>query len=278
MKKMMLLILASLSFSICLQACASNTIPSQDAGETPEFVEETPTIAPTAYPALGQDTIQTGQHPYSYLASTGEEIRYLMYFPEDYQLKEHWPLIVYLHGAGAVGKNIDTMLGERSLLGLLENNSDFEFIVLSPQLPSGRWGKYIDLIDELLSHLTESLPVDANHLYLTGISLGGLGAWQYALTYPDRFTALAPVGGAASFTSESVPENICTLKDLPIWIFHGEEDLFMKPEKNEAIASELEACGGNVKFTLFPGVNHMDTFAIAYEDPALYEWFLEQSK
>jgi predicted peptidase len=200
-----------------------------------------------------------------------------MYLPENYQEESQWPLIIYLHGAGAVGENIDSMVEEQSLPVMLENNPDFKFIVLSPQLPSGRWGKYIDLIDELLTHAAGSLPIDTNHLYLTGISLGGLGAWQYALAYPDRFAALAVVAGAPPSTSSANPNDLCSLKDLPIWIFHGEEDILVKPEPVKQMASELEACGGNLKFTLYPGATHGDTFLLAYSDTTLYEWFLEQS-
>jgi len=260
-----------------LQACASNSSPPPEANNLIGN-NQSVTIAPTLFPPLTKDTILNGQHPYSYITSTGVELRYLLYIPEDYQPGDQWPLIVYLHGAGGVGENIELLTTEGSLLDILQEEPSFKFIVLSPQLPTGRWGKYIDPVDELVTHITELLLIDANHLYLTGISLGGLGAWQYALAYPDRFAALAPVGGAASFSSTAVPENICDLKNLPVWIFHGEEDTLLKPEQNEAVVSALEACGGNVKFTLYPGVNHLDTFPLTYEDPALYAWFLEQSE
>lgn len=261
---------------ITLPACASN--PSTPPETSPQIEEQqSNTIEPTSFPEPNQDSIQTGQHPYSFLTSTGVELRYLLYIPEDYQPDDQWPLIVYLHGAGGVGENIELLTTEGSLLDILQKEPNFKFIVLSPQLPTGRWGKYIDPVDELVTHITELFLIDANHLYLTGISLGGLGAWQYALAYPDRFAALAPVGGAASFTSTAVPENICDLKNLPIWIFHGEDDTLLKPEQNEAVVSALQACGGNVNFTLYPGVDHLETFPLTYQNPDLYTWFLEQS-
>lgn len=278
MKKLHPIILFFLFISLLLSACTPATSPPSNTPQADEN-NPTPTIASTAFPAASAGTIEPGQHPHSYLASTGEEIRYLLYMPENYDSKTDWPLIVFLHGAGAHGTNIDLLTSERGLPFLLEDDPDFEFIVLSPQLPSGRWGKYIDPVDELVVHLSDTLSIDTSRLYLTGLSLGGLGAWQYALDYPDRFAALAPVAGAASVSSSSdpVPDNICSLSNLPVWIFHGEEDISISPDLNEAVVSELEACGGNVKFTLYPGTNHMETFPLTYADPALYAWFLEQT-
>ncbi len=57
--------------------------------------------------------------------------------------------------------------------------------------------------------------VDGNRMYLTGLSLGGFGAWEYALRYPNRFAAVAPIAGGYIFQSEEVPGDICKLKNLP---------------------------------------------------------------
>lgn len=277
--KQLKIIVFVLILIITLPACASN--PSTPPETSPKIEDQqSNTIEPTSFPEPNQNSIQTGQHPYSFLTSTGVELRFLIYIPDNYQSADQWPLILFLHGAERVGKNMEVMTERGGLLKSLETDPNFKFVVVSPQLPSGRWGKYIDPMEELLEHLSESLAIDTNHIYLTGASLGAIGAWQYALDYPDRFAALAPVGGMApaSSSSDPVPDNICTLKNLPIWIFHGEEDLDIRPELNKQLVSTMEACGANIKFTLFPGVNHRETFPMAYEDPALYAWFLEQSK
>ena len=133
-------------------------------------------------------------------------------------------------------------------------------------------------MDELLTHLSETIAVDTNRLYLTGLSRGAYGVWQYALKYPDRFAAIAPVAGGASLSSNPVPDAICTLKNLPIWVFHGEADKVISPKLDSAVVTALESCGSDIKFTLYPNADHPDTWILAYADSALFEWFLEHSK
>jgi predicted peptidase len=278
MKKSLFIICLIFLLSLSLHACKS-AAPNASSPESAQDLNSGPTstIAPTTFPAVAKDTIEPGQHPHSYLATTGEEIKYLLYLPVDYDQKEDWPLIVFLHGWGAYD-NLDLLIEQGGLPAFLVDNENFEFIVVSPQLPSGRWGKYINPVDELLDHLSDTLPIDPNRFYLTGLSLGALGTWQYAFEYPHRFAAIAPIAGAVTFSSETVPENICLLSEIPTWVFHGEEDIAISPDLDMAVVADLEACGADVKLTLYPDIDHLGTWPLAYADPALYEWFLEKSK
>jgi predicted peptidase len=268
-----------LILSALLQACTSApAIPTEAL--SPVVMQTSTVIAPTSYPAVNGNAIKTGQHPYSYLTSSGEEVRYLMYLPDNLNSREEWPLILFLHGQGAegTGHNTEKIIKEGGLPDRLETDKEFPFIVVSPQLPSGLWPSYTDNVDELLTYLSKTISVDTNRLYLTGVSRGAYGVWQYALKYPDRFVAIAPIAGGASQSSDPVPDDICTLKNLPIWVFHGEADLVVRPELDKAVVSALESCGNDIKFTLYPDAGHKDTWILAYADSALYEWFLEHSK
>lgn len=265
-----------LFFTVLMQACAivPSDVPSPAVSNTPTA------ISPTSYPAINVNSTKTGQNPYSYLTSSGEEVRYLLYLPDNLDSREEWPLIIFFHGlgAGGTGQNIEKIIKERGLPESLETDKEFPFVVISPQLPSGLWPSYIDTVDELLTHLSETIAVDTNRLYLTGLSRGAYGVWQYALKYPDRFAAIAPIAGGASVSLTPVPSAICTLKNLPIWVFHGEADMLVSPELNIAVVTALESCGGDIKFTLYPNADHPDTWILAYADSALFEWFLEHSK
>ena len=161
---------------------------------------------------------------------------------------------------------------------LLETENKLPFIVVSPQLPYGDWVPYIDPVDELLADLEARLPVDPKRLYLTGLSIGGFGVWNYALRYPDRFAAIAPIAGGYILNSEEVPADICKLAHLPIWTFHGALDTDVKPQQSQALVDALKACGGDVKFTLYPNAIHADAWINAYNDPALFDWFLAHTK
>ncbi len=266
-------ILLLLIFS--LTACASGTTFAEEATEVKEPVQ---TVEP-AHQLLTAETLAPGQHSYSYIASTGEEVVLLLYLPEGYDSQEDWPLIVFLHGHGSYGTNTDLIIEQGGLPAFLLDDPDFEFIVVSPQLPDGRWGKYYVLIEELLPYIGEMVSVDQDRLMLTGLSMGAFGVWQYSLEYPDRFAAIVPVAGLAKSSSDDpVPEDICTLKDAGIWVFHGGEDKTPPPEVAQALVDALESCGAEVKFTLYPDADHRETWLLAYADPALYDWLAEQSK
>jgi predicted peptidase len=127
------------------------------------------------------------------------------------------------------------------------------------------------LLDEIQSILT----VDPNRIYLTGVSAGGNGTWSIGLRHPERFAALAPVMGYYGWPF-SVPENICDLTDVPVWAFHGEKDETVPLDAEQNLVDALEACGGEVQFTIFPDVDHDLNQENVYSSE-LYEWFLEQS-
>lgn len=234
-----------------------------------------PTRMPTKTPLVpvSMENIQTGQNAHVFHTAAGVEIRYWLYLPDDFDPTKQWPLILFLHGSEERGMTIELAKRE-GLPELLDARKDFPFIVVTPQLPSGFWDDYIDPIDELLAHVQETLPIAPDRLYLTGISLGGFGAWEYALRYPDRFAAVAPIAGGYIFSSEEVPGDICKLKDLPIWAFHGEADTQVQPYQSQVLVDAIQQCGGDIKFTLYPETDHQSTWLKAYDDPALYEWFL----
>ena len=258
-----------------------------EATSTPETIlappaptrttEPSPTISPVelSHPILSVELLEPGSHSaFSYLTEDGEEVRYLLYLPENYSLDAQSPLIVYLHGNGSIGNNIDRLLN-RTPLEYIESIEAFPFVVVSPQLPSGFWTTYIDPVDELVNHLGMALSVDGGRIYLTGISAGGYGVWKYALKYPDRFAAVSVISGTASLSAnDPVPEDICTLKEVPLWVFHGDADTLILPVQSQAVVDALTACKSDVKFTLYSGARHNEAWINTYSDPAFYEWLL----
>lgn len=153
--------------------------------------------------------------------------------------------------------------------------------MLSPRnWPSGRWDGLFEQLDELLEYVSEKLPVDEGAFFVTGYSIGGTGTWQYALRAPERFAAIVPVAGAATASRVvPVPDEICLLGEMPVLIYHGDEDTAVPIESNIANVEVLRACGNDaVSLTIYEGMDHSGTWQMAYADPALYAWMLEQSK
>lgn len=215
-----------------------------------------------------------GQHPQAFETTITKTVgcRYLLFLPEGYgQKQQSWPLILFLHGAGQRGDNLEQV----KLHGppkIVESDKDFPFIVVSPQCPADDWWSYhIDTLINLLDHIASQYDVDTKRIYLTGLSMGGYGAWDLSTKYPDRFAAVAPICGGGSLSAAF------RLKDLPIWAFHGAKDELVSVKSSEDMVNTINACGGNAKLSIYPDAGH-DSWTETYNNKELYDWFLKHKK
>lgn len=223
-----------------------------------------------------QTPAQTGQHAYTLEG----RLNYLLFLPEDYGKVpgKEWPLILFLHGIGERSDDLED-LKVLKLYGpsmLAEQQADFPFIVVSPQCPlDSYWVDHLNDLDALLDRIVAVNAVDTSRIYLTGFSMGGWGTWHLTLRYPKRFAAIAPIAGFYEFESSATPENVCDLKDIPTWVFHGAQDTTVPPSRSEVMVDALRNCGGDVRFTLYPDADH-DSWTETYNNPELYTWLLQQ--
>ncbi len=196
-------------------------------------------------------------------------LKYLIYLPKDYDQKESWPVLLFLHGSGERGDNLDLVKkhGPPKLIG---TGKQFPLIVVSPQCPNGRWWEAVELAT-LLDEIVEKYKVDQDRIYVTGLSMGGFGTWSLAEYQPNRFAAIVPIcGGGEVYWSE-------TLAHLPVWAFHGAKDTAVPTERSKQMVEALKKDGGNPKFTIYPDAGH-DSWTQAYNTPELYEWLLQQKR
>ena len=109
--------------------------------------------------------------------------------------------------------------------------------------------------------------------------MGGFGAWNLALEFPERFAAIAPVcgGGNPYYPNGLNTRRKAALKSLPFWAFHGDKDPSVALEESERMVKALKRFGCDVKFTVYPGVGH-DSWTQTYNNPELYEWFLAHER
>ena len=164
---------------------------------------------------------------------------------------------------------------------LLKDRGDYPFLVVSPLAKSKAYEFWLEeeMIESLLILLDEikdSVSVDQNRIYLTGESAGGNGTWGFGVQHPEYFAALVPSMGYYGWPY-TVPENICDLQDVPVWAFHGTKDEIMPLEAEQMLVDALEACGGNVQFTIFPDIGH-DIKSNQVYTSDLFTWLLEQTR
>jgi predicted peptidase len=249
-------------------------------GKERVVAEATETIQPqfTPLPHFTRESISPGtMQAYSFLSSSGQEMDYLLYLPDNYYERPAWPLILSLHGNKPTRISVDDVLNKMNPLNALEPDSEFPFILVAPVSPAAIWKFYFQPMDELLDTLVESLSIDSDALILTGFSVGAYGGWHYALLDPGQFVAFVPVAGGPG--GGPVPENICLLKDLPIWIIHSDADFVIPIKESYAVLEALEKCGSSsIHMTTYTDLDHVDSIYAAYGDPALYEWMLKQTK
>jgi predicted peptidase len=232
-----------------------------------------PWSEPTAdLPEFDIENPQSGQQAFGFSSSSGRQVRYQLYIPDDFNLDQSWPLIVFLHGSNGVGTDIEN-IASITPPAIQNQRKGLPFIVISPQNPVGIWPEFIDPVDELVQHLVAKLPIDEEHITLTGLSDGGYGTWVYALRYPQRFDAIVPISyGPVLRPHDSMPD-LCRLEETNIWIFHSENDAVIPIEPNYAAVEALEDCGNEtIRFTVYPSAGHGGAWLNAYRTPSLYSW------
>ena len=198
------------------------------------------------------------------------DLQYLLYLPESYAADgaDSFPLLLFLHGGGECGSDLEKVK-VHGPPKLVEQGRSFPFIILSPQNP--RCDKLWDpgIVIALLDTIVNTRRVDTTRIYLTGLSRGGFGAWMTAIQNPGRFAALIPICGVA-------PAFYGTwLGQMPVWMFHGEDDPVIPVSESDEMAAMLLKNGNPVKYTRYPDTGH-DAWTRTYANPEVFEWMLEQ--
>lgn len=197
------------------------------------------------------------------------QMGYLLALPEDYDKQQAWPLVLFLHGAGERGNDLE-LVKKHGPPKLVEQGKRFPFILVSPQCPAERWWEPMELV-ALLDEIEKNHKVDADRVYVTGLSMGGFGTWGLARHAPKRFAAIAPIcGGGERYWMRGITH-------LPVWAFHGAKDEVVPPERTTVLVDELKRLGGNVKLTIYPEAGH-DSWTETYDNPEFYKWLLAQKR
>ncbi len=203
-----------------------------------------------------------------------ETLSYWTFIPTDESAKNAngFPLLLFLHGLGECGPNTEIVKkhGPPKLLDT-DRAKTWPFLTVSPQCPGGKyWSPKQILL--LVDELEKKFPIDKNRLYLTGLSMGGFGTWMILNEDPNRFAAAAPICGGGN------PDWAKNYVNIPIWIFHGGSDSVVNPKYSSDFESAIKKAGGNkCKLTIYPNVNH-DSWSRTYNNPELYQWFLEHQR
>lgn len=205
------------------------------------------------------------------------QLNYLLHVPVSYgqEPDKQWPLLIFLHGSREVGRDINRVRNA-IVPQMLEENPDFPFIVMAPQAASQANGWYPSLkpIEAAINELQGEYKIDADRVYVTGLSMGGYGAWALMMDDPERFAAIAPVVGGYFFN----PKQLCEIKDKPIWVFAAKRDRNVPLKESERVVNALKACGAEPEFTIFENADHDQGWELAYTTTDIFQWLLAQRR
>jgi predicted peptidase len=198
-------------------------------------------------------------------------LKYLAYVPNDYDKDpgRKWPLILFLHGAGERGSDVEKVK-VHGPPKLVAQGKELPFVVISPQCPENQWWSTETLL-ALLDEVGGKYRIDPDRVYLTGLSMGGFGTWALAAAAPERFAAIAPICGGGDRIQAR------RLRGMPIWAFHGAKDTVVPLSESERMVEAVKAAGGEARLTVYPEAAH-DSWTETYNNPELFEWFLKHRR
>ncbi|MBX2945157.1 MAG: T9SS type A sorting domain-containing protein [Cyclobacteriaceae bacterium] len=234
---------------------------------------------------------------------------FLIYTPPGYNANTPAPLLINLHGQGQINPNpftscssincLRTQFTDATPAYLIHEGqwpASRPFIVVSPQMKRDNSVPLVDqdwsaaYIDEVIEYVKTQRTINANKIYLMGLSLGGQGCMIYAGAYPQKVAGIVPICGKtynqfSGDQSEEVITQACSLVNIPMWIFHGKDDSILPYTNATFMVQAINNCPnqGSIRphVTLLDAITHNVTWNPIYNmsaDYPVYDWLLQLTK
>lgn len=230
----------------------------------------------------------------TFVSSRGDTLPYRILYPENYDKSKKYPLVLFLHGGGERGRDNEKQLTNGVKVFLKEENrKKFPCIVIAPQcMEDSGWSsaqydrtqrpiqfnfdytrpisKALLAVQELTYDVVTKEPVQKKQVYVTGLSMGGMGTYEIIYRNPGLFAAAAAIcggGDAGKYDKKTAATKF--------WIFHGDADDVVEVKHSRAMRDRLKELNADVKYTEYPGVNH-NSWDAAYAEPELLPWLFNQ--
>ena len=158
-----------------------------------------------------------------------DSVQYRLFIPNDSATSNLYPLILTSHGAGEIGNDNNIHITKWRIAEAWAEDSvqlKYPSFICSPQFPprpnleSYLQNIWNPSIKSMLDSLINEFPIDTNRIYLTGLSFGAFGTWDFIYkSLPYRFAAAIPMSGSWPWDDE-----IPIITDIPVWVFCGVYD------------------------------------------------------
>nr|WP_321402113.1 alpha/beta hydrolase-fold protein [uncultured Desulfobacter sp.] len=237
-----------------------------------------------------------------------EKLMYNLFIPKDYDPAKTYPMVLFIHDAGAVSNNpVETLTqGLGAVVWATPAAQDrHECFVLAPQYDcvivgdSSKTTEQVDMTVDLIKALMKTYSIDPSRIYNTGQSMGGMTSIAMDIKYPDLF--------AASFlvACQWDAAKVAPMASMPLWIIVSQGDTKASPGQDkitgalaklgatvcratweakdpaailEKEVADMRRHGCQINYTTFKNGNHRYTWQYAYSIPGVREWLFEQTK
>ncbi len=231
-----------------------------------------------------------------FVLGEGKVLPYRILYPENYDKSKKYPLLLFLHGAGERGKDNEKQLTHGAKLFLTEENrNNFPAIIVLPQCPEESfWASTkidrntqpfkIDFdysaeanwplvaANELVKKLSNEESVDKSRVYITGLSMGGMGTFESVYRYPDMYAAALPVCGGGDQVHYDK-----RIAKTAFWVFHGAADAVVDVKLSREMVEKLKSLKSEVKYSEYPGVNH-NSWDNAFAEKDYLSWMFSHKR
>lgn len=223
--------------------------------------------------AMRADRLVVMSEVRTYKNAEGDTLQYLLTRPRDFDRQRKYPLVVCLPYGGFQSPPAD-WLSEETIRA-----SYPAFLFVPYSAPGTSWGgvpenakrtPLDDLVFGALSSLDES-SIDRDRIYISGVSLGGYGSWTLISKHPETFAAAIPVCGGGD------PAHAPSIVDVPVWAFHGEDDIAVPVSASREMIEAIKLAGGEPRYTEYPHLAH-NIWHEVRATPGLLDWLFQQRR
>ncbi len=220
-----------------------------------------------------------------------DTIPYLLYTSDKAASSDTLPaLVVFLHGAGERGNDNYQQLRHCVRFFIHDSVSQhYPFLLLLPQCPEDQ--RWVNTDWRLPAHKMEAEPtaqmrtvkaiidslkrahaIDTSRIYICGISMGGFGTWDALQRYPETFAAAIAICGGGD------PAYASRIKNIPLYIFHGERDKLVKPIRSSQMYRALKRLHSkDLHYINYADLGHF-CWDKAFSTPGIFQWLFSKQK
>jgi predicted peptidase len=230
--------------------------------------------------------------------ATGETMGYRLFVPDNYDATRSYPMVLFLHGAGERGSDNEAQLTANrgaTIWATPEEQAKHPAFVLAPQCPfdsrTQGWTslsthgqndpfkpqKELATAYDILAKVKGEFNIDRTRIYVTGVSMGGFGAYTIAIAHPNDFAAIVPICGGGD------PAGLAAIAKVPIWIFHAASDPTVRAGYSRNSVAALKKAGGHPRYTEYPAGTYFYptahySWTTTYANGEMRDWLFEQSR